>query len=135
YYARRGGIPSYWPAVVTFRKLQREVVSGVGAVLANSQAELDIMNDELGVTPRQAFVVPPPFDPIPAKSSNEAARRDILCVGRIEPRKNQISIIRAFKMLPRSEHRLIFFGSCNSSHKSYVAEFQKELVEGWVEYR
>jgi glycosyltransferase involved in cell wall biosynthesis len=134
YYARRSRLPILWPAVLRRRALQREVVAGANAVLPNSQAELDILRTELGVQPRAAFIVPNGFSPACQPAPTNVPRRDVLCVGRIEPRKNQLGVIRAFKSLPRGENRLLLYGAMNDSHAAYVANVRAELVQGWVEY-
>lgn len=135
YYARRSHQPFFWPATLRYRALQREVAAGVDAILPNSHAELGILRDELGVELPSALIVPPLFDKPAAPSRRCHPRRDLLCAGRIEPRKNQLAVIRAFKALERTENRLVIFGSLNQSHSSFVRAFQRELVPGWVEYR
>jgi glycosyltransferase involved in cell wall biosynthesis len=135
WYARRSGLPIDWPTVLKFRAMQREVTGGADALLPNSRAELAILRSELGVDPRAAFVVPNGFTPIvpPAQVAPEP-RLDVLCVGRIEPRKNQLSVIRAFKRLPRTRRRLVLYGAVNEGHAGYAARVRAELVPGWVEY-
>lgn len=56
----------------------------------------------------------------------------IMSVGRIEPRKNQLSLIKAFKKLKEddpkfSDFGLVFSGAYNKHHPTYVAKF-RELV-------
>lgn len=48
----------------------------------------------------------------------------ILSVGRIEPRKNQLNLIKAVKKL--KGHKLVLIGSPVSGYESYFAECQKE---------
>lgn len=60
----------------------------------------------------------------------------ILCVGRIEARKNQLSIIQAVKNL-RSETgldlKLVFLGQLSASHKQYTSKFKSELIQNdWI---
>jgi glycosyltransferase involved in cell wall biosynthesis len=134
WYARRSGLPIFWPAVLRFRAVQRQVVEAADAVLPNSEAELDLLRSELGARPRVAFVVPNGFTFAGPPASVDGARRDVLCVGRVEPRKNQLGVIRAFKRLPRGPHRLRLFGAMNEAHEGYAAQVRAELVPGWVEY-
>src|ERR1700722_8388697 len=65
FYARRSRQPIFLPATFKYRRLQREGVSGAGMLPPSSQAELDILCADLGVAPRAARVVPPPFDSAP----------------------------------------------------------------------
>lgn len=134
YYARRSRQPVFPDATLRYRALQREVIGGVAMVAPNSQAELETMRRELGVEPRAARVMHPLFDSAP-DSDTPSARQDILCAGRIEPRKNQLSIIQAFKALGKTGHRLLLFGSMSGAHPGYERAVRRELEPGWVEYR
>ncbi len=134
WYARRSGLPLFWPAVLRRASLQREIAAGADAVLPNSRAELEILRRELRVEPRAAFVIPNGFDAAHCPAPGWGMRRDVLCVGRIEPRKNQLGVIRAFKRLPRGAHRLLLFGAMNAAHDSYTERVRAELVPGWIEY-
>ena len=55
----------------------------------------------------------------------------IYSVGRIEPRKNQISLIKAFKLLKEDgkykDFHLVFSGGFNKVHPTYIREFKKEV--------
>ncbi|HSI15553.1 MAG TPA: glycosyltransferase [Chthoniobacter sp.] len=134
WYARRSGLPIFWPSLLAFRTMQRHAVQKADAVLPNSEAELLLLQSELGVKPRAAFVVPNGFTFAGRPAPGNVARKDVLCVGRIEPRKNQLGVIRAFKRLPRGPHRLRLFGAMNETHDAYAAQVRAELVPGWVEY-
>ena len=134
YYAKRSHLPMFLPATLRYRELQREVVMGANAVLPNSQVELDILCSELDIKPPATFIVPPVFERTVSPERNCDTRQDLLCAGRVEPRKNQVAVMRAFKALGRTEHKLLIYGSLNSSHPGYIRKFQHELVPGWVEY-
>ncbi len=61
----------------------------------------------------------------------------IICVGRIEARKNQLNIIEAVKLLRRekefSQTRLVFLGRRSNYHKSYINKFDNELKKNdWI---
>jgi glycosyltransferase involved in cell wall biosynthesis len=135
HYAWRSRLPLLWSAGFQFRKLQRKVVSGCNAVLPNSTAELRILCNELGVQPRAHFIVPPGVDQINPGESPRAERRDLVCAGRIEPRKNQLEVARAFRSRSRGKHRLLFYGSVNESHPKYWKKIQSQLCKGEIEYR
>lgn len=134
WYARCSGIPISWSSVLGFRAMQRHVVRMADAVLPNSEAELHLLQAELSVRPRSTFVVPNGFTFAGRPVPGGFARKDVLCVGRIEPRKNQLGVIRAFKRLPRGPHRLRLFGAMNKGHGKYAEQVRAELVPGWVEY-
>ena len=49
----------------------------------------------------------------------------IICVGRIEPRKNQLSLVKA---LDKSNYKLILVGAVSDNQKSYFNEI-KEIMD------
>lgn len=57
----------------------------------------------------------------------------IFCVGRIEPRKNQIALIEAVSQIKKSEPlrysnlKVVFAGAVNSHHPTYAKKFKKYL--------
>lgn len=62
----------------------------------------------------------------------------ILCVGRIEPRKNQLSIIKAvevFRQKSRKNTMLVFVGGKNRRHDEYLRKFNREVEnKSWLIY-
>jgi glycosyltransferase involved in cell wall biosynthesis len=134
WYARRSALPVHWPSVLDFRGTQRRVLASAQAVLPNSEVEARTLEQEAGVKPARTFIVPFGFDVPEAAVLPWEKRRDIVCAGRIEPRKNQLTVIQAFKALPRGENRLILYGAWNGSHRGYEKRVRQELVPGWVEY-
>ena len=82
-----------------FRRAVRLVLESVAVLLPNSRAEQRRIEQRFGVR-RPTVVVPnaadaetfgPPGDPA------EGSRAGVLCVGRIEPRKNQLALIEALR--------------------------------------
>lgn len=64
---------------------------------------------------------------IDKSSKDELMGKYVLCVGRIEPRKNQIKLISAFNKLNISDTSLVFVGGLNLHHPSYVNKFKNML--------
>ena len=62
----------------------------------------------------------------------------IVCVGRIEARKNQLNIIKAvekFKASDEVDVELVFVGKKNVHHGSFIKEFDKKVAENsWIIY-
>uniref|UniRef100_A0A7C4TLD5 Glycosyltransferase family 1 protein n=1 Tax=candidate division WWE3 bacterium TaxID=2053526 RepID=A0A7C4TLD5_UNCKA len=62
----------------------------------------------------------------------------ILCVGRIEARKNQLSIIKAVEELIKEEEvdlNLVFIGKKSGNHGQYVKMFDAEVAKNnWITY-
>jgi glycosyltransferase involved in cell wall biosynthesis len=134
WYAWRSGLRPYLPGVVNFRGVQRRVLAAVRALLPNSEVEADTLERETGIRAAKTFIIPFGFDPPSVERRAWEQRQDLICAGRIEPRKNQLSVIEAFKMLPRTGDKLLLYGSWNDSHPGYCSRVRAELVPGWVEY-
>jgi glycosyltransferase involved in cell wall biosynthesis len=134
WYARRSGLPVYPRASLNFRGTQRRVLSAARAVLPNSKMEAQTLERETGLKPARTFIIPFGFDPPRVAQLGWPERRNVICAGRIEPRKNQMGVIRAFKALPRQGERLLLYGAWNESHPGYMKRVRRELVPGWVEY-
>ncbi|HAZ29460.1 TPA: hypothetical protein DCY43_01740 [candidate division WWE3 bacterium] len=63
----------------------------------------------------------------------------VICVGRIEARKNQLKIIEAVKLLRQEKgfqkYNLVFIGKLSNHHKSYVEKFAAELRNNpWIQH-
>ncbi len=132
FYARRSGLSVHPTATLRFASMQRDLIEKCDAILPNSDTELEMLTRESKVRPRASFISPLGLKPRTARTSSD--RRDLICAGRIEPRKNQLNVIRAFKKLHRDGRKLRLYGRCNESHAKYVSQVLKECVEGWVEY-
>jgi len=102
----------------------RKIVRGAGMLLPNSASEYQ----RLYAHYRQAqrfTVVPNAIDPQLFRPPGGVAERDdrlVICVGRIEGRKNQLNLIRA---LNGTFYRLIIIGSPSANQLGYYAECKK----------
>ncbi|MEO7933364.1 MAG: glycosyltransferase [Chthoniobacterales bacterium] len=132
FYARRSGLPIHPAATLRFASMQRRLIQECDAILPNSETELEVLTRESGVQPKASFISPLGLKPRTVKPNSN--RRDLICAGRIEPRKNQLSVVRAFKKLRRDGRKLRLYGQRNESHAKYVRQVLNECVEGWVEY-
>jgi glycosyltransferase involved in cell wall biosynthesis len=133
FYARRSRLPIDPSLFLRFRALQRTLIRDCDAILPNSATELEILTRESGIQPRASFLSPLGLKkrrPVNLKTE----RRQLICAGRIEPRKNQLSIIRAFKRLRRDGRTLFLYGQPNPSHAAYTRRVFAECSPGWVEY-
>lgn len=92
-------LPPLTPRLRSFRTAVRDLLTTVNALLPNSQAEADILAEHFGPLP-PAYPIPNAADAETfALPASDAARSGILCVGRLEPRKNQHQLITACKQL------------------------------------
>ena len=95
------------------RKMQMEVLSGASVLLPNSESEMDMIRDFFGVE-KDYIVVPNgvglDFEHGDANRfyAKYGLRDFVLCVARIEERKNQISIMKALKGIGTP---LVFIGA------------------------
>ena len=111
-------------------------LANAAAVLPNSEAELEVLKRDSGVVPALHFVVPNAVDQLP-EAKHAPAPRDkiVLCAARIEPMKNQLSLIDAFKANSDfDDARLVFAGQHNQVHRKFFHLFQQALVPGRVEW-
>lgn len=112
-------------------KSQSSIVSMTDVFLPNSSSEMKrVIQDFPEAKNRPCVVVPngvdrSVFDPekiVPRESVLEY-KDCILCVARIEGRKNQLNLVRALKDLP---HKLVLIGKAAPNHRSYYEQIKKE---------
>ena len=128
YYSVRGKTKISIKSVLWYKQTVREVLSESDILLPNSQLELETLEKETGVKNRYKIIPNASEFDTDLLNSESDKENLILCIGRIEPRKNPLNIIRAFKQvntqLPEGT-KLIFIGTINESHKSYTKQFLK----------
>ncbi len=106
------------PPTVRFVRLARYVLERVRVVLPNSVAEQRVLEQKFGLCP-PAVVVPNGVD-LERFTTMQAEPREpdsILCVGRIEPRKNQLRLIEAVR---GTAWRLRIVGGAGRFHRGYA---------------
>lgn len=119
------GAHGRWRPTVSFRHSARFVLRTVSVLLPNSRLEQEVIERYFGDVP-PAVVVPNAADSSlfrpPARAWPEG-RDGVLCVGRIEPRKNQLALIRAMR---GSGIRLTLVGKAGQLSKSYYRRCVRE---------
>jgi glycosyltransferase involved in cell wall biosynthesis len=129
----RGLVPLLWPG---YRALQHELIERCDVLLPNSVSELHRIERDLEVEiPQERYVaVPNAVDPEfydadaldgqspPAHLAEHEGC--VLCVGRVEGRKNQLNVIRA---LAGSDHRLVLAGPPAANQRAYVEAVRAEV--------
>ena len=102
------------------RKSIIEVLKTADMVLPNSQSELNRLQEMYEFEPKYKVVtngINPekfPFDPTMQKDD-----RLVICVGRIEKRKNQLNLIKA---LNNTSYKLVLIGAPSPNQKAYYKE-------------
>jgi len=103
-----------------WRRLQRYVVSAASCLLPNSATELELLRREFGPLSCPAVVVPNGVNPgfWDAVEGAEGDRGGVACVGRIEPRKNQLRLVMALR---GTDYSLSLVGQPAPNHRTYLA--------------
>jgi glycosyltransferase involved in cell wall biosynthesis len=116
------------------RNAQQTVLAGVDRILVLTEKEKLDVKRNFGEIPDEKFACL--RNGIESKSDDcmAATQRDIdICmVGRIEARKNQISVL---KVLQRMGLRAVFVGGENQNHRDYCRRFREMLADSGSEYR
>jgi len=121
-------------------KLVAETCYGAAMILPNSFSEfgrlkrdfnLQIDEDKVAVVPNgyDAAIFNDSFEPeqkIKDTELLERAKDGVLCVARIEGRKNQLKLVQAFRELP---YQLLLIGIPAPNHMNYYQSILKELPE------
>jgi glycosyltransferase involved in cell wall biosynthesis len=115
--------------IADYKRAVQEVVAKSAMILPNSYLEFSRIEKELALSPAYR-VIPNAADGEPTEKTLAPKQNFILCVGRIEPRKNPLSVIRAFNKvkhkLPK-DAQLILIGAVNPSHKKYMQKAMTEI--------
>jgi glycosyltransferase involved in cell wall biosynthesis len=115
-----------WRALST-RRLQERLLGGAAAVLVSSRLEREqIISDLPGGADQARFaVVPHVFESSPA-AQQAKDRSLIVCPGRIESRKNQLTILAIVDRFPG--YRFVFVGGLNPAERGYCRRFQAMIA-------
>ncbi len=114
-----------------FNTLQSRLIKMADVFLPNSESEMKKLLTDLPLTNGKKYLVVPNavdievFDANVTEVSSEVRKYEgcILCVGRIEGRKNQLNLVRAMKDLPWP---LVLIGKISPNHLSYLKQIKKE---------
>lgn len=140
FFDRTKFMPTVKGALYGYRKTQKEALGLSDVVLVQTYKEAEDLKATYGVDFKWRKVVNGVSEQFlfPGEFSNKLGFRDyIICVGRIEARKNQLNIIEAVKLLRNeaefSDTRLVFLGRRSNHHKSYIAKFDRQLeLNDWI---
>lgn len=101
------------------------ILKKAALLLPNSQSEYNRLEKDY-YTKKKYVVVPNAIDLNLFKTKAEALERNIiLCVARIEGRKNQLNIIRALK---NTAHKIVFVGAVSPNQKDYYDQCKREAT-------
>lgn len=112
------------------KRLQRKIVKMVDVFLPNSHSEMQRVADDFKLASYNYVAVPNAvdvnkfdYDNVTVDPDNERFKDCVLCVSRIEGRKNQLNIIRAVKDLP---YKFVFIGKAGPNFARYMEKCQLE---------
>ncbi|MFK4424572.1 glycosyltransferase [Bacillus sp. RC51] len=117
----------------SFNAMQREILKASDWFLPNSRLEMEQIEQVLNFKTEKYTVVPNAIDREKVLSALEEDvtefdefRDYILCVGRIETRKNQENLIRALEC---TDYKVLFVGKVAPSHQGYGTNVMKKIEE------
>lgn len=101
------------------------ILKNARMLLPNSENEYRRLERDYHLS-QKYMVVPNGFNPTIFKNKENLERNIILCVGRIEGRKNQLNVIKALK---NTQYQVIFIGAPAPNQKKYVQACKNEATE------
>jgi glycosyltransferase involved in cell wall biosynthesis len=102
----------------------RKIIKKAAILLPNSQSEYNRLLVSYGI-PKKYRIIPNGMDKnlfIPGSNEVKRDERLILCVARIEGRKNQLNLIRA---LANTSYRLVIIGARSTNQKNYYEQCKR----------
>ena len=114
-----GGKLRHWDRrLLDFRNAARHLLETVSVILPNSRAEHEVIERRFGVN-RPSIAVPnaADLDLFGGSATGDENRSGVICVGRIEPRKNQLALIEA---LAGSDIPLALVGQAGRYSRRYA---------------
>ncbi|OOH85728.1 hypothetical protein BMT54_11545 [Pasteurellaceae bacterium 15-036681] len=117
---------------IGYSNMQKKVIANVDMFLPNAYLEMQKLNEVFGTSYSNFTVIPNAIDAdiaIKTLSENNISKFEqfkdaIICVGRIETRKNQLSLVKA---LDGSNYKLVLVGQVSDNFHSYFDEIKKYL--------
>lgn len=113
-----------------YTEMQKEVLETVDCCLPNSKIEMEKLEEVLGIHSDSVVVVPNGIDKEIVERQKETSeefekyRDAVICVGRIDTRKNQLNLVKA---LDGSGKKLILVGAVSENHKGYFEQIKPFL--------
>lgn len=118
------------------KRLQKKIINMVDVFLPNSHSEMKRVASDFRMQDYKYVFVPNAVDihkfdynVTVIEPEYEQYRDCILCVSRIEGRKNQLNVIKAVKNLP---YKMVFLGKAGTNSSSYYEECKNEAGDNVV---
>lgn len=104
------------------------ILKRAAALLPNSLNEYKRLEKDYGIS-KNYFVIPNAINVKLFKPTETHNRDIVLCVARIEGRKNQLNVIRALK---DTTYKIVFIGSAAPNQQHYYKQCQAEATSNMV---
>lgn len=135
-------LPTLKGAFFGYRKTQQKALALCDVVLVQTEQEAKDLQTTYGLDLNWRKVVNGVSEQFLSVREyyNKTGLTDyVICVGRIEARKNQLSVIEAMKLLRKEEGfkevNLVFLGRRSEHHKNYLLKFDRELkANSWIRH-
>lgn len=116
-----------WHVIIKgFEKTQIEILNNVDWLLPNGIGEINLLNKNFDMNIQNYTVVPNAVT-FPSKMKVDLRRKKgVICVGRIEPRKNQLNLVKAMKGLP---FNLTIIGKAQPTQQKYFSLVKQNAGE------
>ncbi len=117
----------------SYRKMQQQILDSADVFLPNAMEEMNQIKHHLNFVANQddVVVVPNAIDNDLVKISDDiySGKYDkyknwIVCVGRIDPRKNQLKLLES---LEGTDYKLLLIGKCSNGQKNYFQKVMKKI--------
>lgn len=112
------------------KPLQRKIIRMIDVFLPNSHSEMERVAKDFQLKTYNYIAVPNAvdinkfnFEQIVIDPHNECFKDCVLCVSRVEGRKNQLNVVRAAQQLP---YKFVFIGKAGANFAGYMKRCQKE---------
>ena len=117
---------------IGYSAMQKYVLDNVDMFLPNSEMEMNKLCEHFGRKKERYIVVPNAIDDEVARKQDSAQidpkfekyRDAIICVGRIEPRKNQLTLMKA---LENTDYKVVLVGGVSNNQRKYFAAVKKYI--------
>lgn len=106
------------------RRSIQYILKNASLLLPNSESEYQRLEKDYKIK-QKYIVVPNAIDPELFKYDKPNERNIILCVARIEGRKNQLNVIRALK---DTSYKVIFIGAISPNQQNYYKQCKAEAT-------
>lgn len=125
----------------SFHRMQLEILESCDVFLPNAKTEMDKIEECLGFHSDDFVVVPNAVDVSCITTAKNTASDDfkryknwIVCIGRIDIRKNQMGLIKAIE---GSDYKVVFVGRKSPGHREYadrvVSTIEANENMEWIE--